>query len=500
MNTIEKLYINRDKIRNMSKYHYNHPDYSKGLKPIDPPLDILEHGDELFNYFCAMEDDSYDAIFGRMKKLSHKKQVSQVNNLLMTYLSRWHSGKEEDDELEMYPVRVGTALIEGCHLRECLPTLLEMLKQEEYFQRYFFSNDNLEMMLPGVLYQIIEKEDLPVLLEFMETPGLLFSSKKFVAMAVGTLPRKDPSALTQVQGWMEDVINCYMPIGKDSDMFDEELLETIKTADKRTLTEDEESGEFLFRNYQAMSLCEEDDDDWDDDDEDDSSGHSSWYEDFNLDEYDWQEYKPYAKCDKAEYLAVEKSAIRKLTIHVNLMGTEPEVYRDIEVPSNLKLTSLAGVILVAMGWDEDHLHQFVKLGKKQQFYATSLQEIDRMMDGSLDGSEYCIGDLLTRVGSKIAFEYDYGDSWIHSLTLTAREKPNGELKVKLLDGKRACPPDDCGGIPGYMYLCEVMKDMTSEDAMERIEWLGSKYDPEFFPLESAKSKVDRFNKSRVPGW
>jgi hypothetical protein len=56
-----------------------------------------------------------------------------------------------------------------------------------------------------------------------------------------------------------------------------------------------------------------------------------------------------------------------------------------------------------------------------------------------------------------------------------REK---DLKYpRCTDGKRACPPEDCGGIPGYEELIRAVKDPQHE---ELIEWVGGEYDPERF--------------------
>ena len=66
--------------------------------------------------------------------------------------------------------------------------------------------------------------------------------------------------------------------------------------------------------------------------------------------------------------------------------------------------------------------------------------------------------------------------------------------MTLLDGKRACPPEDCGGVWGYQEICELMKDPASQDARERLEWLGYRFDPERFQLEKAQRAVRGCNR------
>jgi hypothetical protein len=58
----------------------------------------------------------------------------------------------------------------------------------------------------------------------------------------------------------------------------------------------------------------------------------------------------------------------------------------------------------------------------------------------------------------------------------------GEDTPRLVDGARACPPEDCGGFPGYHELVEVLADPTHVEYAERIEWLGGEWDPDAFDL------------------
>ena len=510
-------------------YHYEHPDYRKNLKPIISELkDLAPDADDTVG---EEVDVTYETICEKMGHLSHAEQVDAVNNLVLHHLVCWHYHEEID--ATMYPVRISVALMEHFKLHECLPVFLELLRQNFEFLNVFFRDDDLDFMLPGILYQIIGEEDLPTLLEFMKTAGLLFCNKKYVALAVANLPRKDADTLSKVQKWLEDVIKFYVPMGAETDMFDENLLDaliyccihthavnvkdviirlynkyklpnimvkggvtevrkSIKKAPIGTLDEQDydESGERVFLRYLEIS----DVDDWDDEDDQEGWDDAEGYEDFDLDEYDWNEYQPWAQCRRAEYKPILATSLKKYRLKVVLQGTKPEIWREFEVPSNLKLTSLAGMILYAMGWDEDHLHQFVVAKTRTRTcYATSYNELSSLDARTKDGRKFCIGELVKKVGDNMIYEYDYGDGWMHTVTLTAVNDWDGDARVKLLDGKRACPPEDCGGIPGYRYICQAMKHLDSAEAQELIEWMGCKFDPERFPIDKAKKVIDSFN-------
>lgn len=502
-------------------YHYECPDYSKlaQWKTLDKPL---------YNYtpWCEEDEADYRDFGNTLKALAiwgHEKQVNQLTRLVYAHLEAWQ--KEKD--AWMYSLRATLAMIEHFKLSECVPVILEMLRQSYEFHEKFFIFDTLEEMPAAVLCNIVTADQLPMLFDFMKEPGLLFSSKRQVALAVAHLPKHDETLLPQVQQWLADVLNFYYPLGSGTDMFDECVLDTLayccihtravelkpllincyskykippvmvtdgsqevrmkmKKAELGTLEEDN-AEEMLIAS--CSEYHEEEDDGGEEDDEE-------WNdEDFNLDDYDCQEYEGWA--EKAQAIYKPAVDVKRYTLHIKLSGIKPPIWREVEVPSNLTLSSLASVILLAMGWNEDHLHQFiVGQGRKAIYYATSIHEIeaDSANFESRDGRKYSIGDLLKCKGGSVTFEYDYGDSWLHTVTLTASEEyGNGKKEVNLLAGERACPPEDCGGFPGYQHLCQLMKKPNSSEAQEQIEWLGFRYDPERFPLKEAQKAVKNCN-------
>ncbi len=232
----------------------------------------------------------------------------------------------------------------------------------------------------------------------------------------------------------------------------------------------------------------------------DSDDEEEEYDD-NEEEYDYdeeelaprQKYCGWAYGGKVRNMPVK--TLKKYTLRIELKDSNPQVWRELEVPSSISLSSLAQAILLAMGWDEDHLHQFI--GKGKNYYSTSQNQPDSpFSQGDKDGSRYGISHLLQKEGDSTVFEYDYGDSWRHVVKLKkVDEYAAGEQKtVQLTGGANACPPDDCGGIYRYNHLVELMqKKPNSRELREFYDWMGCKWDATFFPLKEAAKAVDRMN-------
>jgi hypothetical protein len=96
-----------------------------------------------------------------------------------------------------------------------------------------------------------------------------------------------------------------------------------------------------------------------------------------------------------------------------------------------------------------------------------------------------ISDYFTLKNKGAFYEYDFGDDWQHKITLEkilpAKE---GEKYPVCIDGKRACPPEDVGGVCSYAEFLEILKDPNHEDYEESIEWAGEDFDPELFDPKS----------------
>ncbi|HOU89777.1 MAG TPA: plasmid pRiA4b ORF-3 family protein [Polyangiaceae bacterium] len=129
---------------------------------------------------------------------------------------------------------------------------------------------------------------------------------------------------------------------------------------------------------------------------------------------------------------------------------------------------------LAMGWENSHLHMFT-IGKRR-YGPPDAVEGSRDLE---DESAHLLQDVAKR-GTSFLYRYDYGDSWEHDVEVQ-RVSPSAKPVVpRCLAGARACPPEDCGGAPGYAHLLAALADPKHDDHAEMLEWVPKGFDPERF--------------------
>jgi len=177
-------------------------------------------------------------------------------------------------------------------------------------------------------------------------------------------------------------------------------------------------------------------------------------------------------------------------LKVALQGAKPPIWRRIQVPGNITLEKLHGIIQVCMGWSDQHMHQFLI---DRTCY--SLPGDDDLWQTSRPKNEakYTLQDLDKKIQPRFQYIYDFGDDWIHQITVEKTLPAEaGKTVPKLITGRRACPPEDVGGIHGYMHLLEVLSDPEDEEYEAMTEWL----DMDFFdPAQFGKEDIAVINAS-----
>lgn len=168
-----------------------------------------------------------------------------------------------------------------------------------------------------------------------------------------------------------------------------------------------------------------------------------------------------------------------LQLKISLNGIKPLIWRRVVVDPTLSLEDMNEVIWGVMPWMGHHMHSF----SNKTISVTVPYEEDPFNDDTDDYESLVIGDFFTEVGDKSQYEYDFGDSWEHTILLEKIVEPLEETRAKFITGKCMAPPDDCGGRWGYENLKEVMQDPTDPEYQEMREWMGMDDDEVFDPKD-----------------
>ena len=176
-------------------------------------------------------------------------------------------------------------------------------------------------------------------------------------------------------------------------------------------------------------------------------------------------------------------------LKITLLGSQPPIWRRFQVPNDMNLAKLHQVIQLVMGWEDSHMHQF-KVGKTY-YGATYPDDFDGMPE-TRDERKARLQELIARPKAKFVYEYDFGDSWEHEVVLEKiLPSETGTTYPVCVEGKRACPPEDCGGVWGYPDFLAAIQDPSHPDHEDMLEWIGGSFDPEAFEVETVNKKLRR---------
>ncbi len=190
--------------------------------------------------------------------------------------------------------------------------------------------------------------------------------------------------------------------------------------------------------------------------------------------------------DEDDNMAGKRKFDQVYQFKITLKQIRPSIWRRIQVPETYTFQDMHVAIQDVMGWEGYHLHEFEMVDP-----ATGA----KMRIGAPD-EDFGFGrEILREQREKIAryfsmenrsaeYLYDFGDDWEHRIPLEKILPRGAGVKYPVcIKGKRACPPEDCGGVWGYADIMEALQDPDSEENEELLEWVGEDFDPEYFDAE-----------------
>ncbi len=185
-------------------------------------------------------------------------------------------------------------------------------------------------------------------------------------------------------------------------------------------------------------------------------------------------------------------------LKIVLLGTKPPIWRRLQVPGNANLGWLHAVLQVAMGWTNSHLHHFLT-SEARYSDPSSNEDMGFGEEPDRDEAKTTLTQAVPDQGTPFGYEYDFGDSWEHEVTVEKILPPAAKpATIALcLDGARACPPEDCGGVRGYPNLLRILKDRKHPEHKSMKEWLGRPWNAEAFDLAKTNFWLRKLKWPRV---
>lgn len=157
------------------------------------------------------------------------------------------------------------------------------------------------------------------------------------------------------------------------------------------------------------------------------------------------------------------------------------------------------ILQIVMGWENTHLYEF-RIGR------ISVVPEDEGNWGPQE-NEYAphrefLGTLATGDKPRLTYLYDFGDDWTHEVIVEKKFKPE-EVTFDVpicVDGENSCPPEDCGGEPGFLQLLDDVKNGSAKRKKELREWLGRDFDPTRFDVKGVNKELLAHKKRCGTAW
>jgi hypothetical protein len=181
---------------------------------------------------------------------------------------------------------------------------------------------------------------------------------------------------------------------------------------------------------------------------------------------------------------------RICTIRIELMHSEPLIWREVEAPVSITLDDLHRIIQIVMGWEEEHLWEFT-IAKKH--YAPP-DEFTSPFEPVSDSGEVRLSHILRPRRTTFQYLYDFGDSWLHHVIATKTRAPEAAVAYpRYIAGERNSPLEDIGGLYGfYAGLAAIAANDDHDEEIDEPDdlhgWARS-FDPDYVDAEGIEDRL-----------
>ncbi len=137
-------------------------------------------------------------------------------------------------------------------------------------------------------------------------------------------------------------------------------------------------------------------------------------------------------------------------------------------------------------WQDYHLYEFRANGVCYGVHEPEFLDEEPV----LDARKTRLLDIAPNVGATFTYLYDFGDDWLHDVVVRGIDRPDPCRTYPLcIGGERASPPEDCGGVHGYVDLLACPTEGRGEEYDELLLWLGGDFDRAAFDRNLANRRL-----------
>jgi hypothetical protein len=174
-----------------------------------------------------------------------------------------------------------------------------------------------------------------------------------------------------------------------------------------------------------------------------------------------------------------------LQLKVVLKYIKPPIWRRIQAPDDITFYEFHRIIQAAFGWQDYHLFEFnckgISVGEPGEDFDYDVK----------DATLIKLTDYL-KEKDKLVYTYDFGDDWKHEIVIEKILPAEEGVKYpRCISGKRSCPPEDVGGVPGYEEFLDAIMNQDHSEHEEMIEWAGDDFDPERFDIDAVNQILEK---------
>ena len=182
---------------------------------------------------------------------------------------------------------------------------------------------------------------------------------------------------------------------------------------------------------------------------------------------------------------------------VSLVGARPRVWRRFLLATSATFFDLHEAIQRACGWQDRHLFSFNVPSKVPgpPTIIAGIPDVADFLDETPDARSTRLARYFTAGTTMVTYEYDFGDEWNHTVKLQGLVEQVERRKRILLDGARAFPPEDCGGMEGYRQCVAFVRSgripgKNDSDDNRLGQWLPKTWHPDHFDIDKTRKHLD----------